>query len=301
MDQFLYGMPIIGLVFEFIGYLIAVLPRSSRRSRAGGRADRVRGLVRRHVRTVRRRQHRHRRDDARRRVRRLDGRRLPGRRSSAPTRRRFFGATPALVVALVLRGPGRSPRLARPRLVIDLGQGGPDHQRHDHQHRRVRDHRLPRPLSRRARPTEPASSPLDASGGVDRPAGVGWICRHVPRPGPARRSLCSSSSSHSRSHCSGPVGACEAGRSASTRARRRQSASTSSGCATGTSCSVASWPAWAGAYLSMEGTSVFQAGHDRRPWVHRPGRDDRRSMDAARSVRRGAALRLDRRRSASRS
>ena len=26
MDQFLYGIPVIGLVFEFIGYLIAVLP-----------------------------------------------------------------------------------------------------------------------------------------------------------------------------------------------------------------------------------------------------------------------------------
>ena len=26
MDQFLYGIPVIGLVFEFIGYLIAILP-----------------------------------------------------------------------------------------------------------------------------------------------------------------------------------------------------------------------------------------------------------------------------------
>ena len=26
MDQFLYGIPVIGLVFEFVGYLIAVLP-----------------------------------------------------------------------------------------------------------------------------------------------------------------------------------------------------------------------------------------------------------------------------------
>ena len=26
MDQFLYGLPVIGLVFEFVGYLIAVPP-----------------------------------------------------------------------------------------------------------------------------------------------------------------------------------------------------------------------------------------------------------------------------------
>ena len=32
MDQFLYGIPIIGLVFEFIGYLDRHPPRSSRRS-----------------------------------------------------------------------------------------------------------------------------------------------------------------------------------------------------------------------------------------------------------------------------
>ena len=57
-------------------------------------ADRVRGPVRRHVRTIRRRQHRHRGHDAGRRLRRLDGRRLPRPRarlravcrSSAPPR-----------------------------------------------------------------------------------------------------------------------------------------------------------------------------------------------------------------------
>ena len=86
MDQFLYGIPVLGLVFEFVGYLIADPAGHRADHHAGGGADRLRGPVRRHVRTVGRRQHRHRGDDAGRRVRRLDGGRLPGRRCSAPTR-----------------------------------------------------------------------------------------------------------------------------------------------------------------------------------------------------------------------
>ena len=46
----------------------------------------------------------------------------------------------------------------------------------------------------------------------------------------------------------------------------------------------------AGAYLSMEASNSFQAGMTERPRVHRPGRDDRRPMDADRRVRRGVAL-----------
>ena len=64
MDQFLYGIPVIGLVFEFIGYLIAVLPVIAPITYLGGGADRIRRPVRRHVRAVRRREHRDRGDDA---------------------------------------------------------------------------------------------------------------------------------------------------------------------------------------------------------------------------------------------
>ena len=47
-----------------------------------------------------------------------------------------------------------------------------------------------------------------------------------------------------------------------------------------------------GAYLSLEGTSVFQNDMIARTRVHRPGSHDRRPLDAARSVRGGPAVRV---------
>ena len=87
--------------------------------------------------------------------------------------------------------PGRRPRVARPRLVIDLGEGGPDHQRHDHQHRRVRDHRLPDlaavdELARRRRPVQG----VEPAGRHARPAGRRLAVRHVPRARARSRSVC---------------------------------------------------------------------------------------------------------------
>ena len=48
----------------------------------------------------------------------------------------------------------------------------------------------------------------------------------------------------------------------------------------------------AGAYLSMEASNSFQAGMTGGPRVHRPGRHDRRTLDAGRGVRRRAAVLL---------
>ena len=78
MDQFLYGLPLLGLVFEFVGYLIAILPNIAPIILRRRDTDRIRGAVRRDVRAIGRRQHRHRGHDAGRGVRRLGGRGLPG-------------------------------------------------------------------------------------------------------------------------------------------------------------------------------------------------------------------------------
>ena len=68
MDQLisaLYAIPVLGLVFQFAGYLIDVAPAQSRRSSSSrARPDRARGPVRRDVRAIGRREHRHRGDDA---------------------------------------------------------------------------------------------------------------------------------------------------------------------------------------------------------------------------------------------
>ena len=68
------------------------------------------------------------------------------------------------------RDPRRGARLAPPRLAVDLGPGGPDHQRHDHQHRRLRHHGLPEhaPGSSARRPARAAFSAVDAARVPDR-------------------------------------------------------------------------------------------------------------------------------------
>ena len=54
-----------------------------------------------------------------------------------------FGITPALLIGLVAAILAGSRHLGPPRVAVHLGPGGPDHQRDDHQHRRIRCDRLP--------------------------------------------------------------------------------------------------------------------------------------------------------------
>ena len=117
-------------------------------------------------------------------------------------------------------------------------------------------------------------------------------------PGPDRDVRASSSSSASRSGCSGRAGACARGPSASIRRPPRRSASTSSGSATGTSCIGGVLAGLARRLPEHGGDQLVPGRHDRRPRVHRPGGDDRRALDADRRVRRGAALLARRWRSA---
>ena len=107
--------------------------------------------------------------------------------------------------------------------------------------------------------------------------------RHVPVPGPDRRCRCSSWSSSSRCCSSGRAGACGRGRSASTRERPRRSASTSSALRYRNVIVGGVLAALGGAFLSMEVTGSFTAGHDRRPRVHRARGHDHRPLDAARA------------------
>ena len=100
--QVLYGIPVIGLVFQFVGYLIAVLRVIAPIILQAVDADRLRGAVRRDVRALRRGQHRHRGDHARGGVHRLV-RRRPRRPESPARPGAVFGATPALLIGAVAR------------------------------------------------------------------------------------------------------------------------------------------------------------------------------------------------------
>ena len=108
-------------------------------------------------------------------------------------------------------------------------------------------------------------------------------------PGPHRDLGHLPASCSCRSCCSGRAGASGPGPSASIRRRPRPSASTSS----------AALPerhprrrlrGTGRARTSLEAERIVPERHDRGAWLHRPGRDDRRSLDAGRGVRGGAAL-----------
>ena len=229
---------------------------------AGRDADRPRRAVRRPVRAIGRRQHRHRGHDAR------------SPRSSAGTSAcssppalgdgdggPVFGASPALLVGPAGRGPERRRDLAGPRVAVDQRPRRPDHQRHDHQHRRVRadglsqqPHRVELPDGCRRVPPVPATG---CAGGHSR----------------GRLDCSTCSSTRARSRCRvivivivlqvmlfrialGPADACrrrasEGGRD---RRRRRDPAPLPE---------RASWRRLAGlggAYLSLEATNSFQQG-----------------------------------------
>ena len=74
----LYSIPVLGLVFQFVGYLIDVLPTIAPIMLRVAAPLTPRRAVRRGVRALRRREHRHRGDHARRRLRRLGRRRRRG-------------------------------------------------------------------------------------------------------------------------------------------------------------------------------------------------------------------------------
>ena len=130
----------------------------------GRDADRLRRAVRRPVRAIGRRQHRHRGDDAGRRLRRAGSSACwslqPSGRASRASLRHHAGARSSAWSAAILTGVRG---LAAPRLAVDQRPGGPDHQRHDHQHRRVRADRLPEHADRaeRRRPA-PAVRPVQS-------------------------------------------------------------------------------------------------------------------------------------------
>ena len=199
MDQFLYGIPLIGLVFQLVGYLIAITPAIApiilsaatpiafaalcgvMCERSGVVNIGIEGtmLVAAFVGWT-------------------AGIYLTPVLGSDPGP--FFGASPALVVALLVRPPVGRGRVVRPRLAVDLGQGRPDHQRHDHQHRRVRHHRLPehpaRPSPHRPAPASSRRSSRRRSSRASR-SSAGSSTRSSPRD--RSRCRCSSSSSPSRS------------------------------------------------------------------------------------------------------
>ena len=217
--------------------------RSSRRRSCGGDADRPRRAVRLHERALRRRQHRHRGHDA-------DGglRRLVGRRRSL--RQVMPDATPGhlrasrlpLLIGLAARPslrrcssrrstPGCRSRVRADQIIsgtiiniVGVGITGYLNLLISQHRRRRRGH--VRPPGRR--PTCLTDLPV-----------VGWLFTAFLRPGPDR-----DLAARRRDRPPGPavpvaLGPAHAGRRRASRRRPRRSASTSSGCATGTS----SWAA----------------------------------------------------------
>ena len=207
------------------------------------RADRVRGPVRRDVRTIRRRQHRHRRDDAGGGLRRLDGRRLPRARArlrAVP----LFGATPTLLVALVLAVlSGVVVSLVHAWLsisvkadqiisgtIINIAAFG------------ITGYLISLLSTSVARGCRPVQG-VEPAGRDLQPARRRLAVRHVLRPGAAHHRSAADRHRVPDHAVPDPLGPAQPSRSASIRERPRRSASTSSGCAIGTSCSAASWPA----------------------------------------------------------
>ena len=193
MDQFLYGIPILGVVFQLV--------RLSHRRPPDERPDHPRGPPRRSA-------------------------SVPCAASSASARawstsasrarcstaaftgwvigiaalgilgsdagRARSGVTPALVIALIGAVIFGGPDLAPPRVDVDQPADRPDHQRHDHQHRGVRHHGLPEQRHRRG--------VADERGAVrqDQPAVRRWrSCRSS-----AGSSRPCSTRDRSRSRCS---------------------------------------------------------------------------------------------------
>ena len=116
----------------------------------------------------------------------------------------------------------------------------PDHQRHDHQHRGHRHDRLPEP------PRQPTGAPdcgqaeyVPSTARTGRPAARRLGLQDVPAARAPSPCPSSSSSSSCRSCCSDRDGACAPALSGSTPRLPRPSASMSSGCATETSSSEA--------------------------------------------------------------
>ena len=90
----LYGIPLLGLVFQFFGYVLDLLPILAQTSVLVAVPDRPGGPLRRALRALRRGQHRHRGDHAGGRVRGLDRRRRGRLDSSATTRSCRSSASP---------------------------------------------------------------------------------------------------------------------------------------------------------------------------------------------------------------
>ena len=104
--------------------------------------------------------------------------------------------------------------VAAPRVAVDQRPRRPDHQRHDHQHRRVRPDRLPEHahLADVAERAPARSTPFGRRRGAAGHPGRRLDLQHVPQPGPDRDVAASSSWSSSRSCCSVALGPADAGR-----------------------------------------------------------------------------------------
>ena len=207
------------------------------------------------------------------------------------------------MIALACAVAAAVRRLARPRLAVDLAPRRPDHQRHDHQHRRVRRHGLPEhahlaPTRRRAPATSRRSRRRPQL--TDLPI-VGWLFAMFLNQGPITMSVIVIVDRAPGPPVPVALGPADAG-------RRRASEGRRDGRHRRHPAALSQRPARRdlrrprrARTSRMEATDSFQAGHDQRSRLHRAGRGDRRPLDADRRVRRGAAVRARRRRSASRS
>ena len=173
----------------------------------------------------------------------------------------IFGLTPALILAFVFAIAVRVRRCGRPRVAVDIGSRRPDHRRHDHQYRGLRDHGIPvQPhvgeFTGRSRVVRPVRATRSTRSTSRSSAGSSTCSCPRARSG----SRCSSWSSSFRCCSSEHAGACGRGRWANTHEQPKRSASTSSRLRYRNVIVAGGLAALGGAFLSMEVTGSFTQG-----------------------------------------